>query len=115
MTVDRTSNTNEKAQSAEGYLKSLDIPIGNISYFGQKWFRTVDFLTGFLRFHKDSRISQLESALAKSQEKCKAYEGALEKLVQLKKYKDQFGKDAEYKAMQPLVWDIANTVLQSES
>lgn len=37
----------------------------------------------------------------------KKYREALANLVDLKKHKDQYGKDAEYLELQPKVWEIA--------
>lgn len=88
------SNTNEKAQSADYTLSEIAqandylYPIGRSDMFPVREAIGKGFIAG--QRSMQSHISQLESELAKSQEKCSKYEGALEDIQAKSKTKPHF-------------------------
>lgn len=69
------SNTNEKAQSAEEVHTLATKSCLHVTDRSERHHRIKGFIIGYES--AQSRISQLETDLSKSQEKCKAYQEAL--------------------------------------
>lgn len=102
-------NINEKAQSVEDLIRQMTVNDSNLAYIaktgrinGSLFLSIKDALVKYSK----QQNAHLEQELAKSQEKCKVYEGALEEILGIASEKkiwlDEIGRRMAIEAEQAL-------------